>query len=138
MVSAMIRGIHHVNLLVRDLDVAVERYTRLLGIKEFVFDSLSSRAVRTARFRAGDSWIVLVQPTGPGEPQRVLDEEGEGLFLLSFDVSHLADASEAILAADGQLSGPPRIGLDGWSVVDLDRAALCGGRIQLTEDSSTT
>jgi methylmalonyl-CoA/ethylmalonyl-CoA epimerase len=134
----MIRGIHHVNLLVRDLDVAVERYTRLLGIKEFVFDSLSSRAVRTARFRAGDSWIVLVQPTGPGEPQRVLDEEGEGLFLLSFDVSHLADASEAILAADGQLSGPPRIGLDGWSVVDLDRAALCGGRIQLTEDSSTT
>jgi len=138
MVSAMIRGIHHVNLLVRDLDVAVERYTRLLGIKEFVFDSLSSRAVRTARFRAGDSWIVLVQPTGPGEPQRVLDEEGEGLFLLSFDVSHLADASEAILAADGQLSAPPRIGLDGWSVVDLDRAALCGGRIQLTEDSSTT
>ena len=138
MVSAMIRGIHHVNLLVRDLDVAVERYTRLLGIKEFVFDSLSSRAVRTARFRAGDSWIVLVQPTGPGEPQRVLDEEGEWLFLLSFDVSHLADASEAILAADGQLSGPPRIGLDGWSVVDLDRAALCGGRIQLTEDSSTT
>lgn len=138
MVSAMIRGIHHVNLLVRDLDAAVERYTRLLGIKEFVFDSLSSRAVRTARFRAGDSWIVLVQPTGPGEPQRVLDEEGEGLFLLSFDVSHLADASEAILAADGQLSGPPRIGLDGWSVVDLDRAALCGGRIQLTEDSSTT
>ena len=138
MVSAMIRGIHHVNLLVRDLDAAVERYTRLLGIKEFVFDSLSSRAVRTARFRAGDSWIVLVQPTGPGEPQRVLDEEGEGLFLLSFDVSHLADASEAILAADGKLSGPPRIGLDGWSVVDLDRAALCGGRIQLTEDSSTT
>ena len=138
MVSAMIRGIHHVNLLVRDLDAAVERYTRLLGIKEFVFDSLSSRAVRTARFRAGDSWIVLVQPTGPEEPQRVLDEEGEGLFLLSFDVSHLADASEAILAADGQLSGPPRIGLDGWSVVDLDRAELCGGRIQLTEDSSTT
>ena len=138
MVSAMIRGIHHVNLLVRDLDVAVERYTRLLGIKEFVFDSLSSRAVRTARFRAGDSWIVLVQPTGPGEPQRVLDEEGEGLFLLSFDVSHLADASEAILAADGQLSGPPRTGLDGWSVVDLDQTALCGGRIQLTEDSSTT
>jgi methylmalonyl-CoA/ethylmalonyl-CoA epimerase len=137
MVNAMIRGIHHINLLVRDLDVAVERYARLLGIEDFVFDSLTSRAVRTARFRAGDSWVVLVQPTGPGEPQRVLDEQGEGLFLLSFDVADLAGASEAILAADGQMSGPPRLGLDGWSVVDLDQTALCGGRIQLTEDSST-
>ena len=133
----MIRGIHHINLLVRDLDVAVDRYARLLGIEDFVFDSLTSRAVRTARFRAGDSWVVLVQPTGPGEPQRVLDEQGEGLFLLSFDVADLAGASEAILAADGQVSGPPRLGLDGWSVVDLDQTALCGGRIQLTEDSST-
>jgi len=131
----MIRGIHHINLLVRDLDDAMERYRRMLGVDDFIIDSLEGRAVRTARFRTGDSWIVLVQPTGPGEPQRVLDEQGEGLFLLSFDVDDLDSAGEHITQAGGALRGEPRRGLEGWSVIDVAPESLFGAQIQLAEDA---
>ena len=106
----MLERIHHINLLVRDLDAAVRRYTNALGVEDWVFGELPGRGVRTARFRAGDSWVVLVQPTDDsGVPGRHLAEHGEGLFLLSFGVAEL----DAVLA--GLDAGDPgrRLGARG-------------------------
>ena len=89
----MLKNVHHINLLVKDLDVAVQRYQQTLGISEMLFGDLAQRGVRTARFQVGDTWIVLVQPTDPdGVPGRHLAEHGEGLFLLSLEVESLTGA----------------------------------------------
>lgn len=131
--ASIITGVHHVNLLVRDLDRAMTQYQAQLGVAGFIVDELPGRGVRTARFRAGETWIVLVQPIAAGEPQRVLDEHGEGLFLLSLGVSDLPGAMDAVHAGGGGLtSDQPRTGLDGWQVIDLDSASISGGQIQLT------
>ena len=128
-------GVHHINSLVKDLDRAVSQYQSLLKVSDFEFDELPGRNVRTARFRAGETWIVLVQPIGPGEPQRVLDAQGEGLFLLSFAVADLDATMASGEAAGGQwVNGPPRQGLEDWRVVDVDPDSLSGGPIQLTEE----
>ena len=66
--------------------------------------------------------------------RRHLAEHGEGLFLLSFGVDSLADASAAVEAGGGALSSTPRTGLDGWQVVDLDPESFAGARLQLTEE----
>jgi len=128
----MLKSVHHINLLVRDLDIAVERYRNAFAIQEFIFAELPDRGVRTARFKAGQSWIVLVQPTDPnGVPGVHLAEHGEGLFLLSLEVDDLDPAVEACTAAGAVVSSERRKGLEDWEVVDLDPAYFMGASLQL-------
>jgi len=133
----MLKNVHHINLLVKDLDVAVQRYQQTLGIGDMLFGDLSQRGVRTARFRVGETWIVLVQPTDPeGVPGKHLAEHGEGLFLLSFEVDSLAEAVGDIKRRGGQvLAEQPRQGLEDWEVVDLDPEQTFGAQLQLVEQT---
>jgi methylmalonyl-CoA/ethylmalonyl-CoA epimerase len=134
----MLKNVHHINLLVKDLDVAVQRYQQTLGISEMLFGDLSQRGVRTARFLVGDTWIVLVQPTDPdGVPGRHLAEHGEGLFLLSLEVESVAGAVADISERGGHfLSEQPRKGLEDWQVVDLDPQQFFGVQLQLVEQAA--
>ncbi len=133
----MINGVHHINLLVRNLEQAVEQYRRQLGVDSFQWDELPGRGVRMARFQAGGTWVVLVQPVADGEPMRVLREQGEGLFLLSFGVDSLDDAMERVTdGGGGFINDGPRQGLDNWRVIDLDPSCVAGAALQLTEEES--
>jgi len=134
----MLKNVHHINLLVRDLDTAVQRYQQTLGIDEMLYGDLSQRGVRTARFRVGETWIVLIQPTDPeGVPGRHLAEHGEGLFLLSFEVDFLAAAVADVKGRGGNLlSEQPRQGLEDWQVVDLDPEQFFGAKLQLVQQAA--
>ena len=133
----MIRGVHHLNFVVRDLDEAVRRYERSLGVEILRRDELPGRGVITARFRAGDTWIVLVQPVADGEPMRYLERHGEGFYLISYEVDDvLRAAATARLAGVQTTSDAPRAGLDGWQVVDIDAKAMNGVSVQLCQDDS--
>ena len=129
------KKIHHINLLVADLAEAIRRWSGLLGNCEPIFEELPTRGVTTARFDIGGTWLVLVAPTTEGEPMRILRERGEGLFLLSLSVDDLDQAvPEGSIKGCSALS-PPRVGLAGWRVADLDDQFAPGAVIQLTEDS---
>ncbi len=129
-----ISGIHHINFLVRDLDEAEERYRALLGLGPAIRGELAGRGVLTARFRLGESWLVLVQPTGEeGEPARMLREQGEGFMLLSLRVDDLDAAVAGARAAGGEV-GAERTGLEGWRIADLAPADTFGAQLQLCED----
>ena len=131
----MLEKVHHINLLVRDLDAAIERDRETLGITTFSHGDLAQRGVRTARFQVGETWLVLVQPTDPnGVPGRHLAEHGEGLFLLSLQTDDLDATVEEIRARGGQFtSEQPRQGLEDWRVIDLERGQFFGSQIQLVE-----
>ena len=133
----MFTRIHHVNLLVADLEAALSRYRRLLGLEPFDRAELASRGVRTARFRVGESWLVLVQPTDPESvPGRHLATHGEGLFLLSLGVESLAEATREISGRGGQFTSPaPRSGLDNWQVIDLDSDQFFNAQLQCCEET---
>ena len=127
----MLNSIHHINILVRDLEAAIASY-RLLGVQDFIREPLPGRGVETARFKVADSWIVLLMPTDPeGIPGRHLAQHGEGLFLLSFGVDRLDAATEL-------LDGPERRGLADWRVADLDPLRFHGAVLQLCESAPAT
>jgi len=126
--------IHHINILVQDLDQAVSRYQALLGQPPAAREPLPERGVETARFALGDAWLVLVQPVRADSlPGRHLAEHGEGLFLLSLGVASLA-AAEARLGP-AAFAGPVRSGVDGWRIRDLDPGVTGGAVLQLTEQA---
>ena len=131
-----VKKIHHINFLVKDLDAAEQRYRALLGLGPAIREELPERSVLTARFRLGESWLVLVQPlSGEGEPARYLREHGEGFFLISFGVDDLQAAMERALQSGCHFTtDQPRAGLDDWRIIDFDPTATFGATLQLTEE----
>jgi methylmalonyl-CoA/ethylmalonyl-CoA epimerase len=129
----MAHSIHHLNFIVRDLDAAIPAWERLLGCPVSRRDELRERGVIAARFRLGETWLVLVQPTRDDSvPGRFLAAHGEGFFLLSLGVESLS--GEAARLGDAAFAGPVRSGADGWQVRDLDPTRVSGIQLQLTED----
>jgi len=125
--------VHHVNLLVRDLESAKCAYGAKFNI-DFIDESLPSRGVLTSRFRVGKSWLVLIQPIAEGEPRRQLREHGEGLFLVSLGIAQAEDAVPAHFYHDGQPDGAlsdPRDGISSWRVADPKVAGEPKGQLQL-------
>jgi methylmalonyl-CoA/ethylmalonyl-CoA epimerase len=134
--SETVNKIHHINFLVKDLDVAEQQYRALLGLGPAVREELPERSVLTARFRLGESWLVLVQPiSGEGEPARYLREHGEGFFLVSFGVDNLDTAMARAQKSGGRFTAEqPRGGLNDWRIIDFDPTATFGATLQLTEE----
>ena len=129
----MAHSIHHLNFIVRNLEAAIPVWERLLGRPVARHDELKERGAIAARFRLGDSWLILVQPTRDDSvPGRFLAAHGEGFFLLSLSVDSLADELERL--GDGAFSGAVRAGADGWQVRDLEPALVGGLELQFTQE----
>jgi methylmalonyl-CoA/ethylmalonyl-CoA epimerase len=128
----MARQVHHINFIVRDLDAAIAAYERILDMPVTARDELEARGIISARFRLGDTWLVLVQPVQPGTiPARHLEEHGEGFFLMSFETDSL-DAETGRLG-EAAFSGDERRGIENWRIRDLDVAGTFGAQLQLTQ-----
>ncbi len=127
--------IHHINFIVRDLDEAMARYERTLGVDPFVVVDHPTRSARVARSRVGESWLVLVSPyDADSPPGRYLEKNGEGFFLLSLGVDNLTQRLEQ-LGSEGvdTIDAGSRAGILDWRVADIGE--LHGAKIQLTDDS---
>ncbi len=131
----MLKRVHHINFLVSDLEDAIQRYESALGVEVSYREQLPERGVKTARFRIGETWIVLVCPTDlECAPGQHLARHGEGFFLLSFEVDDLSRAADSIRTAGGETStSGPRQGLADWRVMDLDPVSFRGANLPLVE-----
>lgn len=128
-------AVHHINFIVKDLDLAVKRYQQAFGIRDVIRAELPQRGVRTARFCLGDLWMVLVQPTREDSvPGRHLRAHGEGVFLVSMAVENLDQAIAGVVDAGARvLDAQARSGLEGWKIQDLEPDDFFGVRFQFTE-----
>jgi len=133
----MIKRIHHINFIVKDLEKALLRYRVLFGDPVSESETLPQRGIKLARFKVGETWLILVQPLGSeGVPARYLKQHGEGFFLISCQVDDVRKAA-SMVSSDGirVLDQFPRQGLDDWEVMDLDPDDLFGVDFQLVESA---
>jgi len=134
----MIKRIHHINFIVKDLDAAVQRYRVLFGDPVRATESLPQRGVKLARFKVGETWLILVQPLGTeGVPAQYLQAHGEGFFLLSCQVDDVRQAAKTVSSSGIRvLDIQPRQGLEDWQVMDLSPEDLFGAAFQLLESDT--
>jgi methylmalonyl-CoA/ethylmalonyl-CoA epimerase len=133
----MIKRLHHINFMFKDLQAAAGKFSTLFDAPVPETEYLTARGVKLVRFRVGDIWVILVQPTDPdGVPGRWLAERGEGVFLVSFEATSI-EASLDRLAQAGitALDAEPREGLDGWKITELEMDPFGGVLIQLLESA---
>jgi methylmalonyl-CoA/ethylmalonyl-CoA epimerase len=93
--------IHHVAVIVRDLEAALQLYRDRLGLPLELVLPIASDGVRIAFLTVGESKIELVEPTDETTGvARFLANKGEGFHHLCFEVPDIATALGR-LAADG-------------------------------------
>jgi methylmalonyl-CoA/ethylmalonyl-CoA epimerase len=106
-VNPLFSKLHHVCVVVKDLDAAVAYYEHLgigpwfdypKGTAYVEFDVPNEQASAETRYRCADLegfQLQLCQPSGLDSPQRrFLDEHGEGVYHLGFESSDLGEAEE--------------------------------------------
>ncbi len=132
----MVQRIHHIDFVVRDLERATELYRRILGREPLERESLPSRGIDLVRFRVGETWIILVQPLGDEGPVAdFLSRHGEGFFHIAYQVDGDVERVGRSLAEEGigVVNPEPRLGVEGWKLVDLEIEDTLGAMIQLVE-----
>jgi methylmalonyl-CoA/ethylmalonyl-CoA epimerase len=126
--------IHHVAIVVRSIEPAIELYRDLLGLDLETTTDIASDRVRIAFLRVGESKVELVEPTDETTGvARFLESKGEGFHHVCFEVPNLAEELTR-LAIDGieLIDSAPRRGAEG-PVAFLHPRSCHGVLIELIE-----
>lgn len=142
-------AINHIGIVVRDLEKAVERYWRVLGIgpwQIFTFGPNArittvrgepcSFALRIAKAQVGSLQIELMQPLDGATPhQEFLDQRGEGVQHLGIAVETLDQASEIMsMLGFRELTAAYGVGVKGdGGAVYFDTEEVLGISLELCE-----
>ena len=107
--------VHHVAVIVRDLDAALRFYSEQLRIPVDVVMPIDSDGVRIAFLPVGESNIELVEPTRSDTGvARFLESRGEGFHHVCLEVDDVAAELERLAAAGIELiDAKPRRGAEG-------------------------
>jgi len=130
----MLSKIHHVGIVVRDLEQAYGFWRDVLGLPVQVVKTVLDQDVTAALLKVGESEIELLQPlsdkSGIG---KFLQKRGEGLHHLCFETDDV-DAELAAAKAKGirVIDEKPRLGLAGM-ICFLHPAATRGVLVEYAQ-----
>jgi len=104
--------VHHVAVLVRDLEAAVRLFRDALGLPLEAIKEIPADGVRIAFLATGKSKLELVQPTDASTGvARYLEKHGEGFHHVCYEVDRLADTLARLSSAGVELiDAQPRRG----------------------------
>lgn len=128
----MVHKINHIGIMVNDIEKGAEQFKRL-GL------SVSKRVVaeefncEIAFLPCGDVMLELVRPLGPGNGMKFLEQHGEGIHHICFEVDDLQKAyqeyQECMLVREDGI----KIGAEGKDVFFVKPESLCGTLTEYTE-----
>lgn len=107
--------IHHVAVVVRDLEAALGFYRDRLGLPLELVLPIESDGVRIAFLAVGESKVELVEPTDPTTGvARFLESRGEGFHHVCLEVADIAAELDRLAGAGVELiDRAPRRGAEG-------------------------
>jgi methylmalonyl-CoA/ethylmalonyl-CoA epimerase len=130
--------IHHIGVVVEDIEAAVEAYRRL-GFLAGEVVRLEDQNVEIAAMRAGASWIEIMAPLNQDSPiGRFLASRGQGVHHVAYLVDDLQGTLDELAAAGVELiDRAPRVGLHGWLIAFVHPRSAAGVLTELVERGST-
>lgn len=112
--SPNFKHIEHIGIAVANIEEACKRYTNLLGVKPYKFETVEAQGVTTAFFLVGNNKIELLEGTTPESPiSKFIASRGEGIHHIAYAVDNI-DFEMARLKAEGfrLLNEQPSFGAD--------------------------
>ena len=130
----MIKKVHHVGLVVRDMEQAMRFYRDTLGLPIYKQQVIEDQGVKAALLTLGDSEIELLQPiVSDNGIARYLESRGEGLHHVCFEVDNVDRDLDLLKQANVELiDQQPRIGIAG-RICFLHPKAMHGALVELCQ-----
>jgi methylmalonyl-CoA/ethylmalonyl-CoA epimerase len=128
-----IKRIHHIAVLVENIDASLVFWQSILGIKPSHISDYPQEDARIAFLPLGESEIELVQPTKPDSGlSRFLEKRGPGLHHLCLEVRDLPGLLVELAAKNVQLiNEQPRVGEDGRLYAFIHPKSTSGVLVEL-------
>src|SRR5262249_40633544 len=91
----MLGDVVELTVVVRDIEAAIERFTKLFGLKVHHRDESKEFGFKNAILPTGIGHIELLQPTDPDKAVgRFLAKHGEGVYLVGFECQDIPGSVE--------------------------------------------
>jgi methylmalonyl-CoA epimerase len=130
----MIKKVHHVGIVVRDIELAMRFYRDTLGLPVHKVEIIHEQGVKAALLTLGDSEIELLEPWVPDTGvARYLERKGEGLHHVCFEVDDVErDLAGLKMRGTEMIDQQTRIGLAG-RICFLHPNAMDGALVELCQ-----
>ncbi|MDP9236404.1 MAG: methylmalonyl-CoA epimerase [Chloroflexota bacterium] len=130
----MIKKVHHVGVVVRDMEQAMRFYRDTLGLPIRKQQPIPDQGVEAALLTLGDSEIELLQPTRSDTGiARYLERKGEGLHHICFEVDDVQRDLELLKTRGTEMiDQQTRIGIAG-RICFLHPNAMDGTLVELCQ-----
>lgn len=127
--------IDHIGIAVKSLSDAVKIYEQALGLQVAGYDDVEGFGVRAAMLNIGESWLELLEPTGPDSPvAKFMAKRGQGLHHIAVRVENITETVEHLKALGIRLIDPnPRPGAHNTRVVFIHPSSTNGVLLELVE-----
>lgn len=128
--------LHHVGIVVADLDAAVAAY-QVLGFSDGERFTMEEQGIEVVTFRAGDGWIELIEPIDPEGPiARFLSKRGDTVHHVAFATDSVSAELDRLRAAGVRLiDDVPRRGAHDWQIAFVHPESCSGVLVELVQTS---
>jgi methylmalonyl-CoA/ethylmalonyl-CoA epimerase len=126
--------LHHIGIVVADIDAATARYG-VLGFDKGERFEMTEQGVIAVTYHAGPGYVELIQPTDPdGAIARFMAKRGEGMHHVAYRVPDIDDALTRLAAAGVRLiDTTSRRGTHGWRIAFIHPESCNGVLTELVE-----
>lgn len=131
----MIRRVHHVGIVVSDLDSELKAYEKAFGVRPAVVKNTTDGKLRVAFIPVGDGEIELLQPLNPDTPfGKTLRTRGQGIHHFALETDNIETEIERMrkegVAFDTE---KPRVGAHGVKIIFTKPETTGGVAVELCE-----
>ncbi len=133
--TCTVNYIDHVGVAVRDIRAALKLFQEVFGAPDAEVQELADQGVRATLIQVGQTRLELLEPLMPESPVgRFIEQRGEGLHHLAFNVSDVAGKLQALEAREFRLiDKEPREGLSG-TIAFIHPSSVFGVLTELVEN----
>lgn len=132
----LLTEIDHVAIAVRDLEAAIDYYSRAFGATVEHREIVESDGVEEALLKVAESYIQLLTPTTDTSPvAKAIEKRGEGLHHVGYRVVDCGEALASMVAAGATpIDKAPRPGSRGTTVAFIHPKGSFGTLIELVQE----
>lgn len=126
--------LHHVGIVVGDLDAAERQYAALGAGASNRF-MIPAQAIEVVTFQLDTGWIELLHPTDPDGPiARYHAKRGDGVHHIGYQVDDLTRTLNQLEKRSVRLiDSAPRQGAHGWQIAFVHPESCAGVLTELVE-----